>query len=98
MELLIVIAIIGIFSAVILASLDQSRVNASDASIKENLITIRSQAAIYFDTNASYGAGAFYVPPTIQCSETLLLQVPLLPLRRPTAVTRQYANQALILG
>jgi prepilin-type N-terminal cleavage/methylation domain-containing protein len=58
MELLIVIAIIGIFSAVILASLDQSRTNAANASIKENLITIRSQAAIYFDTNASYGAGA----------------------------------------
>ncbi len=48
-ELLIVISIIGILSGIVLTSLNSSRTRASDASIKENLASIRSQAAINYN-------------------------------------------------
>jgi prepilin-type N-terminal cleavage/methylation domain-containing protein len=53
-ELLVVIAIIGILSAVVLASLNTARAKGNDASIKSNLDTVRTQAAIYYDTNSGY--------------------------------------------
>ncbi len=56
-ELLVVIAIIGILSAVVLASLNTARSKGNDASVKANLDTIRTQSAIYYDTNSNYYTG-----------------------------------------
>ena len=53
-ELLVVIAIIGILSAVVLASLNTARTKGNDASVKSNLDTIRTQSAIFYDTNNGY--------------------------------------------
>lgn len=53
-ELLVVIAIIGILSSVVLASLNTARGKAADATVKEDLHGIRSQAEILNDTNSSY--------------------------------------------
>jgi prepilin-type N-terminal cleavage/methylation domain-containing protein len=53
-ELLVVIAIIGILSAVVLASLNAARSKGNDASIKSNLDGIRTQAAIFYDSNNGY--------------------------------------------
>ena len=54
-ELLVVIAIIGILSAVVLVSLNSARTKGADASIKSNLTSTRSQAALFYDSNnASY--------------------------------------------
>lgn len=56
-ELLVVIAIIGILSSVVLASLATARSKGSDAGVKSNLNSIRSQASLYYDTNGnSFGA------------------------------------------
>lgn len=56
-ELLVVIAIIGILAAVVLASLNDARSSGSDASIKQSLGNIRSQAEIvYNQQNYSYAA------------------------------------------
>lgn len=59
-ELLVVIAIIGILSAVVLASLNTARTKGTDAAIKSNLVTIQTQAELYYDSNSNtYGtAGA----------------------------------------
>ena len=57
-ELLVVIAIIGILSAVVLASLNTARSKGNDASVKANLDTIRTQSAIYYDTNSGYSTTA----------------------------------------
>ncbi len=54
-ELLVVIAIIGILASVILASLGTARDKALDAAIKENMLSIRTAAALYFSDNGNYG-------------------------------------------
>ena len=51
-ELLVVIAIIGILAAVVLASLNDARDGGSDASIKQTLGNLRSQAEIFYNANA----------------------------------------------
>ena len=50
-ELLVVIAIIGILAAVVLASLNDARDSGSDAAIKQQLGSVRSQAEIFYNTN-----------------------------------------------
>jgi prepilin-type N-terminal cleavage/methylation domain-containing protein len=50
-ELLVVIAIIGLISSVVLASLNTARGKGSDAAIKSGLNYMRTQAALYYDTN-----------------------------------------------
>lgn len=56
-ELLVVIGIIGILSAVVLASLNTARFKGNDAAIQSDLDTIRTQAEIFYGgTGAnSYG-------------------------------------------
>ncbi|MES3031050.1 MAG: type II secretion system protein [Patescibacteria group bacterium] len=53
-ELLVVIAIIGLLSSVVLASLNSARKKGQDASIKEQLVNFRSQAAIFSSNYPSY--------------------------------------------
>ncbi len=54
-ELLVVISIIGLLSSVVLASLNSARTKGADATVKTNLVNLRTQAALYYNTNASYG-------------------------------------------
>ena len=53
-ELLVVISIIALLSSVALASLRSARAKVADASIKSNLVTVRTQSNIYFDANGNY--------------------------------------------
>lgn len=55
-ELLVVIAIIGILAAVVLASLNDARNSGSDAKIKQQLSSLRSQAELVYTTNGNYNA------------------------------------------
>jgi prepilin-type N-terminal cleavage/methylation domain-containing protein len=54
-ELLVVIAVIGILAAVVMASLNTSRAKGNDASIKSDLVTVRSQAELYNNSNSTFG-------------------------------------------
>lgn len=53
-ELLVVIAIIGILAAVVLASLNDARSGGQDASIKQSLGNLRSQAEIVYNASSTF--------------------------------------------
>lgn len=55
LELLIVIAIIGILSAIVFVAVGQSRDKAADKAIAENLLSVRNEAGLYFTASQSYG-------------------------------------------
>lgn len=55
-ELLIVIAIIGILSATVLVSLNQTRVKARDALRQSDLKQVRTALEIYYFENGEYPA------------------------------------------
>ncbi len=50
-ELLVVIAIIGILAAVVIGSLNDARSGGQDASIKQSVANIRSQAELVYNAN-----------------------------------------------
>lgn len=50
-----VIAIIGILSSVVLASLNTARGKGNDAKVKAQLSGLRAAAEVYYDNNGSYG-------------------------------------------
>ena len=55
LELLIVVAIIGILTGIVLASLNNSRSKGGDSAVKADLANTRSQASLYFISNNNYG-------------------------------------------
>lgn len=48
-EILVVIAIIGILSSVVLGSLNSAREKGADGAVKSNLSSVKNVAAIYYD-------------------------------------------------
>lgn len=83
-ELLVVVSIISLLTSIVLAALTAARNKGSDAAIKSNLLTIRTQAGLYYTNNNSYGvinganpsnanctqAGSLFVDPTIALAIT----------------------------
>jgi len=65
-ELLVVIAIIGILAAVVLASLNDARKGGSDASIRESMSNLRSQAEIFYNANGFNYTGMCNDPKVTQ--------------------------------
>lgn len=63
-ELIVVIAIIGLFSAVALASLGSSRNKSGDAGTLANVRSLATQAEIYFLYSSSYGTQTWVNPCT----------------------------------
>ncbi len=53
-ELLVVVAIIGILASVVLASLNSARSKGANAAVKANLVNLRAQGAIFYDTGNTY--------------------------------------------
>ncbi len=55
LELLIVIAVIGILAAVIVASLSSAKSKGNDAAVRQNLGSLRSQSEIYYSSYKNFG-------------------------------------------
>jgi len=58
-ELLVVIAIIGILAAVVLSSLNDARRTGNDASLKQSMASLRSQAEIYYNAQPPVDAFSY---------------------------------------
>jgi prepilin-type N-terminal cleavage/methylation domain-containing protein len=52
-ELLVVIGIIGVLSAIVLTALNTSRSKGSDATVKQNLVGPREQAELFYYVNGN---------------------------------------------
>lgn len=66
-ELMVVIAIIGILSGIVMTSLGTAKNKSKNAAIQSGLGSLRAQAEIYFSDNGTY-AGIFSSPPA--CGST----------------------------
>lgn len=53
LELLIVVAIIGILTAIVLIALNDARNKGADAGVKSNLSSARSQAEVFYNANTA---------------------------------------------
>ena len=53
-ELLVVISIISLLSTVVMANLNQSRVKAQEAAIKQDLLSIKTQAELSYSKTGDY--------------------------------------------
>lgn len=60
-ELLIVIAIIGILSSVVMSSLSEARTEAYDSKVKSQLSNVRAAAELYYNSRLNYGASTSWV-------------------------------------
>lgn len=56
-ELLVVITIIGILATIVVVNLNSARGKGQDTAIKEQMSQIRSQGALYYDTQYGYTTG-----------------------------------------
>jgi type II secretory pathway pseudopilin PulG len=56
-ELLVVVAIIGILASVVLASLNSARSKGANAAVKANMSGIRASAELFYDSNAATYVG-----------------------------------------
>ena len=54
-EILVVIAIIGILASIVLTSLGSARTKAADAKVQAQLSSMRSQAELWFGEQSDYG-------------------------------------------
>jgi prepilin-type N-terminal cleavage/methylation domain-containing protein len=64
MELLVVVAIIGILATIVLASLNTAREKSQYAKSKTVVSQLRTQAEIFFLENNGYSSGTMYYCPT----------------------------------
>ena len=62
-ELLIVIAIIGILSTIVLNSLSNARSRAYDSKVKQQLSSFRTAAEVYFSNQSPNGYGPAVLGP-----------------------------------
>ncbi len=57
-ELMVVVAIIGVLSSVVLSALGTARTKGKDAAVKGAMASSRAQAEIYYSLNGNYGSTA----------------------------------------
>lgn len=72
LELLMVIAIIGILAAIVLTALSTSRNRGSDANIKSNMKQAQVQAQVYFDLGTDTFVGVCTTPKSSRGIQDIL--------------------------
>lgn len=54
-ELMVVVTVIALMSTIVLIALGVSRNRGNDAHIKANMVSVATQAQLYFENNGNYG-------------------------------------------
>ncbi|MBI2096482.1 MAG: prepilin-type N-terminal cleavage/methylation domain-containing protein [Candidatus Taylorbacteria bacterium] len=54
-ELMVIVAVLGLLASIIIASIRQSKLRAVDAALKSELGSLRALAEIYYDKDGHYG-------------------------------------------
>lgn len=77
LELLVVIALIGIFAAIVVAALNSARNKGKDSSIRGTMAGMRAQAQLYYAANSYYASPntttcGFYLFATSKSSQGVL--------------------------
>lgn len=67
-ELLVVIAVIGILSSVVLMSLSTANTRGKDVAIQSDLVGVRTQAQLYYNSNGGYSLNGASIPASSDCS------------------------------
>lgn len=67
-ELLVVISIIGLLSSITLASLSQARLKANDSRILQDLKSLSTEAALYYDSHGNSYDNMFCSNSTPPCT------------------------------
>lgn len=78
LELLMVVAIIGVLTSIVLVSLTDSRNRGADAAVKSNLDTVRGQSELFYSSSNSFlpsGGATFNIAtcPAYNASGTNML-------------------------
>lgn len=74
-ELLVVITVIGIFSAIVVASLGATKNSGSDKGITTNLANLRAQAELYYSGNGGRYTGVCGATPATDGAKTIQSQL-----------------------
>ncbi len=53
-ELIVVIAVIGLLTTVVLAFLSSAKAKSADSSVKASMVQIRTQAELYYNANQNF--------------------------------------------
>lgn len=67
-ELLVVVAILGILTSVVLVSLGTANTRGKDGAIQANLDSLRTQAQLYYNENGSYSLNGTGIPASSSCT------------------------------
>jgi len=75
-ELMVVIAIIGVLTSIIISSLNSSRLKANDTKVKAQLAKVRSHAALYADGNNNNYTASVMATPLLPCTGVMFTDSP----------------------
>lgn len=83
LELLVVVGLIALLAAIVLAAVTSARNKSKDRAIQSNMLTIRTQANLYFDTggNGAYGSA---MNPATQLNSTTCVNAATMFGKEPT--------------
>ncbi|GEM_PF-357962 len=97
-EILVVIAIIGILSSVVLASLAVSRAKARDARRIADLEEVKKALELYYDSNGEYPISVNSVPSPLPPVLVSAGFIPLLPITPTGAIAYKYLGTNTLLS
>ena len=83
LEILVVVALIGIMAAIVVAALSSARNGGNDAAIQGNMANMRAQGELYYTTYGNYGSNSTEYSSTCSSTEVASSTAGLLSVSNP---------------